>query len=136
MDENFEQDEVIKEEVTMEEYQQPGQGGQPGQPGQPGSNGMAIASLILGILSILAYCVFYVGIVLAIVGLILGILARKENKADKLALAGVICSAVGLAFGVIVLILFIVGTVMIANDPSLQYNSANWEEALKHYLNK
>ncbi|MCI8282581.1 MAG: DUF4190 domain-containing protein [Lachnospiraceae bacterium] len=60
------------------------------------SDGKAIASLVLGIIS--CACVFLgqgalLGIVLGIVGLVLGINARKENPSG-MATAGIVLSAI------------------------------------------
>lgn len=63
------------------------------------SDGKAIASLVLGIIS--CVCVFFgqgalLGIVLGIVGLVLGISARKESPSG-MATAGIVLSAVAIA---------------------------------------
>lgn len=100
----------IKDEVINTEDNS-NNNGQPGQPGKQGTDGMAIASLILGIFSIVCCCLTYVSIVAAIVGLVLGILSRKKNPTNGLALAGIICSAVGLALSIIVLIIAIIAVV-------------------------
>jgi uncharacterized membrane protein len=64
------------------------------------SNGKATASLVLGIIS-LVFIFFniyaFIGVIMAVVGLILGIQAKKENPADSRAKAGVILSIIGLA---------------------------------------
>ncbi|NLP35113.1 MAG: hypothetical protein GX359_07960 [Clostridiales bacterium] len=64
------------------------------------SNGKATASLVLGIIS-LVFIFFgtyaFLGIILAIIGLILGIQAKKENPNDGKAKAGVVLSIIGLA---------------------------------------
>lgn len=57
------------------------------------SNGMAIASLVLGICSLACCCA---GIPFSVVGLILGIIARKNDSSDNMALAGIILSAIGI----------------------------------------
>ncbi len=71
--------------------------------GQTPSNGKAIASLVLGILA--AACVFFgygalLGIVLGVVGLILGINAKKEAPSG-MATAGIILSIIAIALCVI-----------------------------------
>ena len=59
------------------------------------TNAKAIVSLILSILSILCCCVWYVGFVLGVVAVILGILAvRGENPRQKDAgIAGIVVGA-------------------------------------------
>ncbi|MBE5967656.1 MAG: hypothetical protein E7255_11950 [Lachnospiraceae bacterium] len=65
-----------------------------------GNNGKATASLVLGIIS-LVFIFFgtyaFLGIILAIIGLVLGIQAKKEDPNDSKARAGVVLSIVGLA---------------------------------------
>jgi hypothetical protein len=64
------------------------------------SNGKAVASLVLGIIS-LVFIFFgtfaFIGMIMAIIGLVLGIQAKKENPADGKAKAGVVLSIIGLA---------------------------------------
>ncbi|NLK28946.1 MAG: hypothetical protein GX306_11495 [Clostridiales bacterium] len=64
------------------------------------SNGKATASLVLGIIS-LVFIFFgtyaFIGMVLAIIGLVLGIQAKKESPDDGKAKAGVILSIIGLS---------------------------------------
>lgn len=66
------------------------------------TNAKAIVSLILSILSILCCCVWYVGFVLGVVAVILGILAvRGENPRQKDAgIAGIVVGGVGVALGI------------------------------------
>lgn len=64
------------------------------------NNGKSLASLVLGIIS-LVFIFFgtfaFIGMILAIVGLVLGIQAKKESPNDGKAKAGVILSIIGLA---------------------------------------
>lgn len=63
--------------------------------------GLAIVSLVLGIVSICLSCVFYIGIPCAIVGLILGIICIAKKKSGRgQAIAGIICSSIGLLIGI------------------------------------
>lgn len=64
---------------------------------------MSIASLILGILGLILSCIpctWSLGMILVIVGLILGIIGLKKSKTTGsgkgAAIAGIICSAIGL----------------------------------------
>jgi len=74
-------------------------------PGQYPGKGLCIASMVLGICSL---CIPYAGLATAIVGLVLGIMGR--NKAMEvgaptgMATAGIVCSIVGLAGSVLILI--------------------------------
>lgn len=64
--------------------------------------GFSIAGMICGILSLLCCCVWYVGLVLGIVGLVLSIISLKQQKPGRgMAIAGVVCSAIGLGITLI-----------------------------------
>lgn len=69
------------------------------------SNGMAIASLILGIISILFNFIGYswIGLILGIVGIILGVNAKKKNP-SSMASAGLVLSIIGTALCAVVFI--------------------------------
>jgi len=56
------------------------------------------ASLVLGILSLIFWIIPLIGLPIAIIGLILGIMGMKDKK--KLAMAGLICSIIGLCFSI------------------------------------
>ena len=64
------------------------------------SDGKATASLVLGIVS-LVFIFFgtfaFIGMILAIIGLVLGISAKKENPEDGKAKAGIVLCIIGLA---------------------------------------
>ena len=71
-------------------------------------NGLAIASLVLGILSLIWAFVGTLllpglGFVFAIIGVVLGAVARKQNQ-TSMATAGFVCSLIGLILGVINLV--------------------------------
>lgn len=89
-------------------YYQPGQMPPPYQqyPGQnPKSNGLAIASLVLGIASICLSCTVYFSFITGIVGIILGIISVvRQNPGKKMAIAGIICSAVGILLTIFLLV--------------------------------
>ena len=66
----------------------------------------AIISLVCGIISLLCSCCGWIGIVLAIAAIVLGILSiNKEEDAKGMAIAGIICGGVGLLIGIVVLIM-------------------------------
>jgi hypothetical protein len=80
-------------------------------------SGKATASMILGILSLPALLFWPVSVVLALVGLTLGFIARGEAKRGMegggMAMAGIVCSGIALA---IVVILFAVGVAVGISD--------------------
>lgn len=64
---------------------------------------MAIASLILGIISLVLsfFGLGMVSVFTAIIGIILGILGRKDPEKKGMATAGLVCSIIALVIGVI-----------------------------------
>lgn len=92
-------------------YQEPGPSGSTVHvhTAPPSSSGLAVASLVLGILSILFVWIPIVGLIswiLAPIGLVLGLVGLSRPAGRGMAVAGTICSAVGLlgCIGWIVLI--------------------------------
>lgn len=69
------------------------------------TNGLGIASLILGILGLVFSCLT-IGILPAIIGLLLGIIGLcLKDKKKGTAVAGVVCSAVGIGIALIVILI-------------------------------
>lgn len=66
------------------------------------NEGLKIASLVLGIVG-LALSFLFIGFLPAIIGLILGIISIKKEK-NGMAIAGIICSIIGIIISVIVFI--------------------------------
>lgn len=65
---------------------------------------MAIGSLVLGILSIVCCAAWYVSAVLALVGLVLGIIAKSKGNGG-MATAGIVLSAIGLVFMIVIVVM-------------------------------
>lgn len=69
---------------------------------------MAVASLVLGIISIVL-AIFgsgfqWVGILLGVVGIVLGVQGKKEIGQEGVAKAGLICSIIGVALSLLLMI--------------------------------
>lgn len=81
-------------------------------------SGFAIASLVLGILSLVCCCFWYVSGIFAVIGLVFSIIVLVKHKPGKgLAIAGLICSAIGLIIAVIMGIMIIyIGANMSVDD--------------------
>lgn len=88
-------------------------------------NGMAIASLVLSIASFICCCA---GTPCAILGLVFGILGRKRDPQNSMALAGIIISAIGIAFSLVALIWALVTGSFTAyfDGPSIPYGQGCW----------
>lgn len=85
-------------------FQQPYQQPQVSNPGK----GLGITSMVLGIVSLALFCVPYVPIICAILGIALGGVGIHKSKSVNLkngfAVAGLVCSIVSLAFYATILI--------------------------------
>lgn len=66
---------------------------------------MAVASLVLGICSIVFdFILWWLGMILGIVGVILGAVARSKNPENGMATGGLVCSIIGTILGIITLV--------------------------------
>jgi hypothetical protein len=77
-------------------------------PVQPQGNGLAVASLVLGILSILFAWIPIIGMIawiLAPLGLVLGLVGLSKPAGKGMAIAGSICSGIGL----LICLLWVIG---------------------------
>lgn len=84
------------------------------------TNGMAIASLVLGIVSVLIVWIPFVGLfgtLLAIIGLVLGVLALKGISGKGLAIGGIVTSGISLVITLLYLLVFgaVIGAAATAN---------------------
>lgn len=87
--------------------QQPPVMSAPNVPAQKTTDGLGIASMILGIISVVICCCYGIGLLLAIPGLILGLVAKKMPETGKrsgFALAGIIISSISIGLNLIWLI--------------------------------
>ncbi|MET8350948.1 MULTISPECIES: DUF4190 domain-containing protein [unclassified Micromonospora] len=94
--------------------------GYPQQQGQ--NNTLGLVSMILGIASIPLLCCFYLGIPLGIAGVVTGYLARQkvaQGQASNAgqAKAGLICGAVAVGLGILLIILSVVAQVNLPTQP-------------------
>lgn len=72
-------------------------------------NGKAVASLIVSCISVINCCIWYLAILCAVIGIVLGVLALRDGnkKQQDLAVAGIVVGGVGLALGVVIAVLTI-----------------------------
>ena len=78
------------------------------QPATEKPCGMAIAGMVLGILSMVCCCIWYISGILAILALIFSIITIVKKKPGKgMAIAGVICGAIGLIIAIVMVVGFV-----------------------------
>lgn len=66
---------------------------------------MAVASLVLGICSIVFDFIWWpLGLILGIVGVILGAMAKKQTPENGMATGGLVCSIIGVVLGIVTLV--------------------------------
>lgn len=101
---------------------------------QKTTDGLGIASMILGIVSIVMCCCYGVGLLLAIPGLILGLVAKKSPETGKrsgFALAGIIISAISIGLNLIWLIYMIYQVVLFGTE-----NMNDWKSFMEEFSNE
>lgn len=97
----------------------------PAPPAGPVPNpgkGLSIAGMVLGIVSLVLFCVWYIGIPCAIVGLVLSIIGKKKSKEANaptgMATAGIILCVIALSLLVLIAILAMVGLAIFSSAVS------------------
>ncbi|MFG1997794.1 hypothetical protein ACGFNU_01450 [Spirillospora sp. NPDC048911] len=68
-------------------------------PAPPERKGLAVTSLVLGVVGLPALLLCGFGLVLAVAGLVVGIIAAAKGVGRHTAMVGVVCSAVTLVIG-------------------------------------
>lgn len=71
-------------------------------PTVPDRKGLAIASLVLGIVSLVFFCLWYISIPCAVLGIIFGTMSKTSSGAG-MAKAGLICSIIAIAIAILAL---------------------------------
>lgn len=107
--------------INNQPYQQPNNTGG-NQEKKPIS--LAVASMVLGICSLVFYCVWFIAIPAAIVGVILSILSLKNSKngGRGMAIAGLVTSIISIVLAVIVIIAYFSGI----SDVQYKYYYDDW----------
>ena len=104
-------------------YGQMGYGQPMGYASQQPAHGLAVASLVLGILPFLICWIgegvgYIIGLIMAVVGIVLAAVAKKQGNRSGIATAGLAVSIVALALG---LILLFIAMIYVANNPFYRY---------------
>lgn len=81
-------------------------------PSVPGK-GLGIASMVLGIISLALFCLWYLTIPCAIVGIVLGGVAYSKAKqmsmSNGMAVAGIVCACIALGLALLFILLIVIG---------------------------
>ncbi len=81
---------------------------QPVQPTPPPAGGLAITGMIVGIVALFAGWVPVLGLVIAIAGIIISILALRKHQSKPMAITGIVAGAIGLIWSLIVSFILII----------------------------
>ncbi|MFI6660275.1 hypothetical protein ACIBL8_32605 [Streptomyces sp. NPDC050523] len=91
--------------------------GAPGYYGWPGmtpvpSNGMGTAALVIGIIAVVVFCLWPIAILLGVLAVIFGSIGRAKARRGEAtnagqSLAGIICGAVGIVLGLVMIAVLI-----------------------------
>ena len=85
-----------------------------------GGQGMAIASMVLGIVSIVLCCIWYISLICAIAGMVLGIMNNRKCGRNGMATAGIVCSIIGIVLTIALLVLAAIGLMMFGGMAGLE----------------
>ncbi|MFG2789459.1 DUF4190 domain-containing protein [Streptomyces sp. NPDC048419] len=95
----------------------PQSSGLPGYYGWPGlaavpSNGMGTAALVIGIIAVVVFCLWPIAILLGVLAVIFGSIGRAKARRGEAtnagqSLAGIICGAVGIVLGLVMIAVLI-----------------------------
>ncbi|HWT40031.1 MAG TPA: DUF4190 domain-containing protein [Dongiaceae bacterium] len=92
------------------------------------SNGLGIAALVVGIVAIISGWVPFWSVLVGAAAVVLGILGLKKAQGKGMSIAGIITGAIGLLWGLLITILFIVALVAgvgAANTAQQAINKSN-----------
>ena len=112
----YEQNNNCQNDTNMQQYSYQA-GGQPQPPNQ--SIVLAIVGMILGIISIPAGCCRWYSLFLGIPGLVCSILSRKQGKSG-MSVAGIVCSIIGIIIGVLMTVMAYLVIAILATGPEFQ----------------
>jgi hypothetical protein len=115
------QQQPYQQQPYQQPYQAPNFGYRPPMAELPGK-GLAITGMVLGIISLVTFCVWYLCLACGITAIILSAIAINKAKAvgmkSPMALAGLICSCIGIA---LMIILYLIVIIAIATNADWIY---------------
>lgn len=86
---------------------------------------LGVAAMVLGILSLLLFCIPVLGLVLATVAIILGIVAAARDNGKKMGISGIIMGSIGM-LSYLIIILFFGGALSSVNQNRDYFSGTAW----------
>ena len=86
---------------------------------------LGIAAMVLGILSLLLFCIPVLGLVLATVAIILGIVAAARDNGKKMGVSGIVMGSIGM-LSYLIIILFFGGVLSSVNQNRDYFSGTAW----------
>lgn len=86
---------------------------------------LGIAAMVLGILSLLLFCIPVLGLVLATVAIILGIVAAARDNGKKMGISGIVMGSIGM-LSYLIIILFFGGVLSSVNQNRDYFSGTAW----------
>ena len=86
---------------------------------------LGIAAMALGILSLLLFCIPVLGLVLATVAIILGIVAAARDNGKKMGISGIVMGSIGM-LSYLIIILFFGGVLSSVNQNRDYFSGTAW----------
>lgn len=124
----IDEDEWLEEDVSGEQPVEPAKN----EPktgtetdGKKPEYALGIAAMVLGILSLLLFCIPVLGLVLATVAIILGIVAAARDNGKKMGVSGIVMGSIGM-LSYLIIILFFGGVLSSVNQNRDYFSGTAW----------
>ena len=82
----------------------------------PKKTGFAVAALVLGISGLLFFWIPFIGVIVALAGIVLGIIALNKKQSSGLSIGGIVCGAIALLLSIIVTIFIVLVVAVVSED--------------------
>lgn len=124
----IDEDEWLEEDVSGEQQVEPAKnepkaGTETG--GKKPEYALGVAAMVLGILSLLLFCIPVLGLVLATVAIILGIVAAARDNGKKMGISGIVMGSIGM-LSYLIIILFFGGVLSSVNQNRDYFSGTAW----------
>lgn len=124
----IDEDEWLEEDVSGEQPVEPAKN-EPKAGTETGSKkpeyALGVAAMVLGILSLLLFCIPVLGLVLATVAIVLGIVAAARDNGKKMGISGIVMGSIGM-LSYLIIILFFGGVLSSVNQNRDYFSGTAW----------